>query len=120
MFAHVLVVAVILFSLMSFPVNAGKSNNGEPYISSGTCGEHQTTLRMNTSSVKVPTISVDGKNFKLKDGPSYHGPVCVTYRKEQTVGYIEYTSSYEKYRVYRDDTRLFHNVTESEAIRIGF
>lgn len=120
MVAPILVVALVLFSMLSFPVNAGKSNSGEPYISSGTCGEHQTTLRMNTSSVKVPTISVDGKNFKLKNGPNYHGPVCVIYRKEQTVGYIEYTEIYEKYKVYREDTRLFHTVTESEAMRIGF
>ena len=120
MFTPILVVAVILFSMLSFPASAGKSLEGEPFISNAECGEHSASLKMNVPSVKTPTIFVDGKVFKLKDGPSYHGPVCVTYRKEQTVGYIEYTPTYEKYKVYRSDTKLFHNVFQTEAERIGF
>ena len=106
--------------LFSATVQA-ESNNGEVYWESVTCGGIKADLMINHRTVAQPTLFLNGKAIKLKDGPDYSGPKCVTFRGEKKIGFVESMgNAYEIYKIVDLDTFKVREITYQQASKIGF
>ncbi|MCX2499449.1 hypothetical protein [Plesiomonas shigelloides] len=98
-----------------------ESNGGKVYWESVTCGGVKADLMINHRTVAQPTLFLNGKDIKLKDGPDYSGPICVTFRGEEKVGFVESMgNAYEIYRIVDLDTFKVSEITYQQASKIGF
>lgn len=120
---------LIAFSLLvgfsslshSFEDDMELSNRGEVYWESVQCGEIKADLIINHRTVSEPTLYMAETPIKLENGPNYHGPVCVTFRGEKKVGFVESMgNAYEIYRIVDLDTFEVTEITYAQADKIGF
>lgn len=112
--------AAIILCLLSTTVYAD-SNGGEVYWESVSCGGVKADLIINHRTVAQPTLFLNGKAIKLKDGPDYGGPKCVTFKGEKKIGFVESMgNAYEIYRIVDLDTFKVSKITYQQASKIGF
>lgn len=117
-----LAIALVLVpALTAHAAAAQESMNGEPYWESIECGGVTANLMINHRTVAQPTLFMNDEPILLEDGPSYGGPVCVTWRGNAYVGFTEYMgNAYEVYRLVDLDTFEPFEITYEQAEKIGW
>lgn len=97
------------------------SNRGETYWESVTCDGINASLIMNHRSVSVPTLFMDAYEIQLAPGPSYDGPVCLSYRGKKYVAFVEgMGNAYEIYRIVNTNTFEIQEISAPLALELGF
>lgn len=100
---------------------AGESNFGQMYWNSIKCGGVTADLMINHRTVAQPTLFLNQTPIKLQDGPNYSGPLCVTFRGEKKIGYVESMgNAYESYYIIDIDTFKRTQINYQTARKIGF
>ena len=100
---------------------AQSSNQGETYWESVECNGVTANLMINHRTVSQPTLFLNDHPMLLPDGPSYSGPVCVTWRGDHYVGFVEFMgNAYEIYRLVDLDTFEPFEITHTQAEKIGW
>jgi len=118
---HLTKLIFLSFCVISQPTLAMTSNNGETYWGTVKCGGVTANLMVNHRTIAQPTLFLNSTAIKLEDGPDYRGPVCVTYRGEKKVGYVESMgNAYEVYYMFDLDTFKRTKIDYSTAKKIGF
>ena len=111
-----------LCAIASLSLSAqGQSNNGDSYWESITCGGVKADLMINHRTVAQPTLFLNGKAMQLEDGPTYTGPVCLTFQGNPVIGFVESMgNAYETYRIIDIDTFQVREITYEQAEKIGW
>lgn len=116
-----MVISLFTLGLLGQTCFAGSSNGGAMYWHSVKCGGVTADLMVNHRTVAQPTLFLNQTPIKLEDGPDYSGPVCVTYRGEKKIGYVESMgNAYSSYYLVDIDTFKRLEINYQTARKIGF
>jgi hypothetical protein len=114
-------ISILLGGLMISMNLVAQSNFGKMYWNSIKCGSVTADLMINHRTVSQPTLFINSSPIKLEEGPNYSGPLCVRYRGELKVGYVESMgNAYEAYYLVDIDTFKKQEITRQQAVKIGF
>lgn len=109
----------LLAGLLLSAAAHANSNHGEVYWESVECDGVKADLMINHRTVSQPTLFMNGYEILLENGPNYSGPVCVFFRGEHKVGFVEYMgNAYEVYRLVDLDTFEVEEISYRQAEKI--